>query len=276
VLEGSLVSEELRFPGIYKGIVQDNNDPDHMLRVRVKIPAVMADAWSGWAMPCVAAGTNTAPAIGSQVWVMFEAGDVNYPVWMGQWLTPNQTYVEPPAPPGPPPTQTMAISGNAQWSWSAAGSPTFSTTTPGFHLHRSTNYTMVGQDFVSYNVSDLNNFGSYVAAGSGTGWTVPVTGFYLVSFALVATLGLQPLDNIIATVKYSAVGGALTSSSNDGPPGNEQHAGPFTTWGATDVVYITAQTTIGVYAFFAAGGTSNTLYGDLRDQYFSAMLLARN
>lgn len=80
-----------RFYGKYRGIVSDV-DPGTM-RVKALVPAVLGDAETGWAMPCVPyAGPQTGfaflPAVGSGVWIEFEGGDVSYPIWVGgYWRT---------------------------------------------------------------------------------------------------------------------------------------------------------------------------------------------
>jgi uncharacterized protein involved in type VI secretion and phage assembly len=80
-----------RFYGKYRGIVS-SVDPATM-RVKALVPAVLGDAETGWAMPCVPyAGPKTGfaflPAVGSGVWIEFEGGDVSYPIWVGgYWRT---------------------------------------------------------------------------------------------------------------------------------------------------------------------------------------------
>ena len=75
------------FPGIYSGRVVDNDDPNKVGRVSVAVPAVYGDASSiaPWARPCFPFGFFYTPEVGDNVWVLFEGGDPNYPVWMGVW-----------------------------------------------------------------------------------------------------------------------------------------------------------------------------------------------
>lgn len=75
-----------RFYGKYRGSVTDIDAPT--LRIKAKVPAVLGDQESGWAMPCVPyAGPNVGlaflPEQGSGVWIEFEGGDVSYPIWTG-------------------------------------------------------------------------------------------------------------------------------------------------------------------------------------------------
>ena len=74
--------------GKYRGTVINNVDPMQIGRVQVMVPDVAGFIPSTWAMPCVpAAGINTGmftvPMIGSGVWVEFERGDPDYPIWVG-------------------------------------------------------------------------------------------------------------------------------------------------------------------------------------------------
>lgn len=87
LLETSPRSEQ-RFPGIYAARVTDVSDPLQLGQIRVSVPAVFGgdepEAQS-WARPCFPANHFTVPAIGDQVWVMFENGDPSRPVWLGVW-----------------------------------------------------------------------------------------------------------------------------------------------------------------------------------------------
>ena len=77
-----------RYYGKYRGSVVNNIDPMFMGRVLVLVPDVSGIAPSSWAMPCVpVAGINsgvfTVPPIGAGVWVEFEQGDPDRPIWVG-------------------------------------------------------------------------------------------------------------------------------------------------------------------------------------------------
>lgn len=79
-----------RHYGKYRGTVTDNDDPRSQGRLKVKVPEVLADVETGWALPCTPyAGDKTGayaiPAVGAGVWVEFEAGDVSRPIWVGGW-----------------------------------------------------------------------------------------------------------------------------------------------------------------------------------------------
>jgi uncharacterized protein involved in type VI secretion and phage assembly len=74
-----------RYYGKYSGVVIDDNDPDKVGRLQVSVPAVWAGAEPLWARPCFPAGHFFTPVIGSKVWVEFEAGDPQFPIWVGVW-----------------------------------------------------------------------------------------------------------------------------------------------------------------------------------------------
>lgn len=73
--------------GIYRGVVIDNNDPESLRRILVKIPAVLGSR-DVWSLPCTPLGASELPAIDQGVWIMFEGGDPRKPVWMGTWTNP--------------------------------------------------------------------------------------------------------------------------------------------------------------------------------------------
>ena len=82
------MSSEGRYYGKYRGVVLNNVDPMQMGRVQVQVPDVMGVGLSSWAMACVPftgkqSGVYCVPQIGAGVWVEFEQGDADYPVWVG-------------------------------------------------------------------------------------------------------------------------------------------------------------------------------------------------
>ncbi|HEY3386477.1 MAG TPA: phage baseplate assembly protein V [Saprospiraceae bacterium] len=74
--------------GKYRGMVLNNIDPEQRGRLLVQVPDVLGIGISSWAMPCVPMagiqmGTYFVPLIGGGVWVEFEAGDPDHPIWTG-------------------------------------------------------------------------------------------------------------------------------------------------------------------------------------------------
>jgi uncharacterized protein involved in type VI secretion and phage assembly len=79
-----------RFYGKYRGIVSDIDDPLNIGRVRAHVPDVLGEDESGWAMPCAPFGGDRTgffalPAPGAGVWIEFEHGDPQQPIWTGAW-----------------------------------------------------------------------------------------------------------------------------------------------------------------------------------------------
>src|SRR5687767_7734692 len=77
--------------GKYRGTVINNIDPMQRGRLLVLVPDVVGLVPSSWAVPCVPLagptgppmGVYLVPPIGAGVWVEFEQGDPNYPIWSG-------------------------------------------------------------------------------------------------------------------------------------------------------------------------------------------------
>jgi uncharacterized protein involved in type VI secretion and phage assembly len=83
------MSDEQKYYGKYRGIVINNIDPMQMGRVMVQVPDVSAIPLS-FAMPSFPVtgkqmGFWSIPQIGTGVWVEFEQGDINFPIWSGCW-----------------------------------------------------------------------------------------------------------------------------------------------------------------------------------------------
>ena len=78
------------FYGKYRGTVISNIDPMQIGRMMVTVPDVGGLVPGTWAMPCFPftgkqMGAYMLPQIGSGVWVEFEQGDSDYPIWSGCW-----------------------------------------------------------------------------------------------------------------------------------------------------------------------------------------------
>ncbi len=82
------MNEPKKYYRKYRGTVLQNVDPMQMGRIQVIVPDVSAVLPTSWAMPCVPIagkqmGSYFVPQIGSGVWVEFEQGDPDYPIWTG-------------------------------------------------------------------------------------------------------------------------------------------------------------------------------------------------
>lgn len=89
-----------KYYGKYSGTVTDNSDPDNMGRIQVTVPAVLGEEHEVTARPCLPYGHFFVPPVGAQVWVEFEAGDPEHPLWVGTWYpagtTPPEAAIDPP------------------------------------------------------------------------------------------------------------------------------------------------------------------------------------
>lgn len=100
--------------GKYRGKVWNNHDPLQLGRLQVTVPAV-PELRQGWAMPCVpyagqGVGFYAMPPVNAGVWVEFEGGDPNYPVWSGCFWEEKQVPGTPDVTPDKKVFQTESIS----------------------------------------------------------------------------------------------------------------------------------------------------------------------
>ena len=98
-----------KYFGKYRGMVVSNVDPMQIGRLLVQVPDVLGPIPSSWAMPCLPftgkqMGMWCLPQIGTGVWVEFEQGNPDYPIWSGCWygLVAEVPALALAAPPGVP------------------------------------------------------------------------------------------------------------------------------------------------------------------------------
>ena len=89
------------FWGKYRGKVADNRDSSGLGRIKVQVPGVIGDTVLQ-ALPCVPyagpqVGFFMIPPVGANVWVEFEGGDLDRPIWTGCfWGDGTQENTKPP------------------------------------------------------------------------------------------------------------------------------------------------------------------------------------
>jgi type VI secretion system (T6SS) baseplate-like injector VgrG len=71
-----------KYFGKYRGMVSDINDPMMRGRIKVKVPDVVGEQES-WALPCLPVGFFALPTVNAAVWIEFERGDPDCPIWSG-------------------------------------------------------------------------------------------------------------------------------------------------------------------------------------------------
>jgi hypothetical protein len=157
-----------RYYGKYRGTVIENIDPQQIGRVLVQVPDVLGLTPSSWAMPCVAAagiqsGVFVVPPIASQVWVEFEQGDPDYPIWTGGfWGLVAEVPVFAIVPPAIPPGQNIVLQTSGQNMVMVSDAPP-SPVTGGIVLKSVSGAMIV-----------VNETGIYISNGQGA--TITLTG----------------------------------------------------------------------------------------------------
>jgi uncharacterized protein involved in type VI secretion and phage assembly len=76
-----------KFYGKYRGRVVDNIDRLQLGRIEARVPDVDV-TMTYWATPCMPyaapqEGFLFLPPVGAPVWIEFEAGNPDYPIWSG-------------------------------------------------------------------------------------------------------------------------------------------------------------------------------------------------
>jgi hypothetical protein len=76
--------------GKYRAVVKDTNDPEKRARIRVECPAVLGKQLSNWALPCLPPSCFGVPLLNTMVWIEFEGGKKDSPIWTGVFYTRDQ------------------------------------------------------------------------------------------------------------------------------------------------------------------------------------------
>src|SRR4030095_6074381 len=97
--------------GKYRGTVVNVLDPEQRGRIMAIVPAVSNVVPTSWALPCLPIagkeeGTFMVPQLGAAVWMEFEEGDPDKPIWVGGFWgsaleVPKSALAPPPLPPRP-------------------------------------------------------------------------------------------------------------------------------------------------------------------------------
>lgn len=149
-----------RFFGKYRGLVEVNVDPEGRGRLLVMVPDVLGPSVSSWAEPCVPwggpqLGAYIIPAPKSDVWIEFERGDPDYPIWVGSfWGTP----FEAPASsklvaPGVP---VLIIQTIGQSKIVMCDTPVTPMTSPGILLHNGASMIEIGPASITIRSTAIN------------------------------------------------------------------------------------------------------------------------
>jgi len=155
------VDQSNRYYGKYRGTVVNNLDPEQRGRIQAIVPDVQGTVPTSWAMPCVPLagkqeGTFMVPQIGAGVWIEFEQGDPDYPIWVGGfWGTATEVPPLALAPPPIPPGQNIVIQTTLQ-NLLMISDATPTPTTGGIMLKSTTGAMLI-----------VNDTGIYISNGKG-------------------------------------------------------------------------------------------------------------
>lgn len=166
------------FLGKYRATVLNNVDPETRGRLMLTIPDVLGVVPSTWAEPCTPLagptgppmGVYMVPPIGAGVWVEFEQGDPDYPIWVGcRWGGPSD--IPPLAHAGLPVSPNIVMQTAGQHSFVISDLPG---PTGGLMLKSATGASII-----------VNDTGIYIQNGKGaslimTGPTVTINNGALV------------------------------------------------------------------------------------------------
>lgn len=170
-----------KYYGKYRGTVLNNFDPEQRGRIMAIIPDVLGITPSNWALPCVPiagkqAGTFMVPQVGSGVWMEFEQGDPEYPIWVGGfWGIAAEVPVLALAPPPIPPGQNIVFQTTGQNSIILSDAPP-TPLTGGIILKSATNAMLV-----------INDSGIYMQNGKGASLFMTGPTVFINNTALVIT-----------------------------------------------------------------------------------------
>lgn len=102
---GNGLADYGRYYGIYRGKVMDTLDSTDMGKILVNVPEITRDptkALSNPAAPLHPVMADFPPEVGDTVWVLFEDGRPEFPVWIGHWWTKPGTGMARPSDLNPP------------------------------------------------------------------------------------------------------------------------------------------------------------------------------
>ncbi len=83
-----------KYFGKYRGVVLDIADPQERGRLKARVPSILGDTPSSWALPCIPymegpSDTISVPPVGTTIWIEFEGGDLSFPIWSGVLYRPS-------------------------------------------------------------------------------------------------------------------------------------------------------------------------------------------
>jgi uncharacterized protein involved in type VI secretion and phage assembly len=89
-----MANQQAQYFGKYRGTVVNPVDPMRQGRIQVTVPNILP--MSTWALPClpfagIQQGMYVTPFVGAGVWIEFEGGNPDQPIWVGgYWGNPGE------------------------------------------------------------------------------------------------------------------------------------------------------------------------------------------
>ncbi len=83
-----------KYYGKYLATVVDNEDPEKRGQIKIYVPSLFEENTSVLAKPCLPPGHFFIPPVESKVWVEFEGGNINHPIWVGVWYPQESPPIE--------------------------------------------------------------------------------------------------------------------------------------------------------------------------------------
>jgi uncharacterized protein involved in type VI secretion and phage assembly len=112
-MSAGAASEGTGYFGKFRGVVTDNQDPLMLGRLRARVADQSGSREIGWATPCAPFGGNKSgffavPPKDAGVWIEFENGDPDLPIWSGCWWG-SATEMPPTLLTPPPPSHKVML-----------------------------------------------------------------------------------------------------------------------------------------------------------------------
>jgi hypothetical protein len=149
-----------QFYGKYRGTVIENVDPEGRGRLFVQVPDVLGLGVSSWAEPCVPwggpqMGVYVVPPPLADVWVEFERGDPDHPIWVGTfWSTIADAPLS--AKLAPPKIPVLIIQTLGQSKLVMSDVPVPPMTSPGILLHNGASMIEIGPASITIRSTAIN------------------------------------------------------------------------------------------------------------------------
>ncbi len=94
-IENTVRQVQQKYFGKYRAFVTNNDDPEQRGRLQVRVPSVFGQQETYWALPCLPfggladQGLFMIPEVDAQVWIEFEEGNKDFPIWTGVFWQPS-------------------------------------------------------------------------------------------------------------------------------------------------------------------------------------------